>query len=183
MTASNTASDARQEAGAVAGSMKDESKQLAQTATEQTRTVMHQVQNDVRGRANQEAGKIAETLHSASRQLNDMASAGDQQAGFLPAIAREGANAADRVAGRLDEAGMDGLFADVRSWARRNPGAFVFGAVAAGFVAGRIVRNASLQSSNEPNGELAMHGAAFNEYDIGSAEPDQIIIANAEPEL
>jgi hypothetical protein len=33
------------------------------------------------------------------------------------------------------------------------------------------------------NGESAMHGAAFNEYDIASEQPDQIIIANAEPEL
>src|SRR5690242_13023153 len=143
MTASETASDARQEAGAVAETVKDESKQLAQTAGEQTRTVMHQVQDDVRERAGQEAGKVAEALHAASRQLSEMASAGQEQAGVLPAVAREGANASDRIASRLDEGGIDAIFADVRAWARRNPGTFIFGAVAAGFVAGRVVRNAS----------------------------------------
>jgi len=182
MTASETTNEARQEAGAVAGSVKDESKQLAQTATEQTRTVLHQVQDDVRDRAGQEAGKVADALHSASKQLNTMASAGDEQAGVLPAIAREGASAADHVARRLDEGGMDALFADVRSWARRNPGAFVFGAVAAGFVAGRVVRNASMRTDNQRS-QSAMNGAAYNEYDLAPAAPDDIAIANVEADL
>src|SRR4051794_14778227 len=168
MTMSNTAQQAREEAGTVAGSVKDETKQLAQQASEQPRTVMRQVQDDVRSRANQEADKIAETLRSASRQLSSMASTSDEQSGFLPAVAREGANAMERIPGRLDVGGFDALFADLRGWARRNPGTFALGAITAGFVAGRVVRNASSQARSNGAGSDAMGSYGMGSYGLDS---------------
>jgi hypothetical protein len=61
--------------------------------------------------------------------------------------------------------------ADLRSWARRQPGAFLLGSLAAGFVAGRLVRNLSSDgddsSSNFGNGHRSLPASA------GFAEPSR----------
>ena len=124
---------ARDEASAVAESIKGESKNVAQTAQEEARTALHRVQSDVRERADAEATKFAGTLHDTSRQLRSMADSTDEQQGFAATLAREGASAAERLANRLDVGGLDGVMADIRSWARRSPGTFLMGAAAAGF--------------------------------------------------
>lgn len=54
---------------------------------------------------------------------------------------------------KLDGGGADRVMADVRSWARRNPGGFLLGAAVTGFVAGRVARNFASNdgSSNAPS--------------------------------
>jgi hypothetical protein len=143
-------STAREEAGAVAESIKDESKNVAQTAQEEARDAFHHVQSDVRERADAEATKFAGTLHDTSRQLRSMADGTTEQQGFAATLAREGASAAERLANRLDAGGIDGVMADVRSWARRSPGTFLLGAAAAGFVTGRLIRNMSTNGDRTP---------------------------------
>ena len=44
------------------------------------------------------------------------------------------------LASRLEQRGPQGLMDDVTRFARRRPGVFLSGAVAAGFVVGRVVR-------------------------------------------
>jgi hypothetical protein len=74
----------------------------------------------------------------------------------MSSLAREGANAADRLASRLDRGGVEAVVADVRAWGRRNPGTFLLGAATLGFVTGRIVRN---MSPNGGNGTSAANGS------------------------
>jgi len=140
MATEQTAQTARAEAGAVAESVKDETKNVAQEAKQQATHALHQVQEDVRCRANEEASKFAQTLHDTSRQLQSMVDASSEQ-GFVASLVREGSGATERLATRLDQGGLDAIMADMRSWARRQPGTFVFGALAAGFVVGRLARN------------------------------------------
>jgi len=139
------ASTAREQASDVAQNVQEQTKQVAQKAQEQARSTMHRVMDDARERANDEAVKVADTLHGTSEQMREMADAPMEQ-GLASTIVREGANAAERLASRLDEGGVDRVLADVRSFARRSPGAFLFGAAAAGFFAGRIMRNFSSDS-------------------------------------
>ena len=120
--------------------MKEETHNVAQQAQQQASTAFHQVQDDVRQRANEEGKKFASSLHDTSRQLRTMADAGEGQ-GLASSLVQEGAGATERLASRLDEGGVDAVMADLRSWARRQPGAFLLGAAAAGFVAGRLMRN------------------------------------------
>jgi hypothetical protein len=149
MASEQTAQNARAEAGAVADTVREETKNVAQQAQQQATSALHQVQGDVRSRADVEAQKFAQTLHDTSRQLGSMAGAANEQ-GMASNLVREGANATERLASRLDESGIDGVMADMRSWARRRPGAFLFGAVAAGFVTGRVVRNLSSDGQMAP---------------------------------
>ena len=139
----NATNEARTQASAVANTAKDEARDVMQEAREQARTATRQLQDDLRERANTEATKFAQTLREASARMTAMADcAGDDQS--LPANAvREGAQVAQRVASRLDQGGVDSIMADVRSWARRNPGTFLLGGAVAGFVVGRIARNFS----------------------------------------
>lgn len=176
MTTNDTAQTAKEEVGAVAGTVKDETKQFAQQATEQARGLVDELHGDVRQRAEQQATKVAQTLHTTSRQLSSMANSSDQNQGVVPALLREGANTVDRIAGRLDAGGLDAVFSDVRSWARRNPGTFVLGALAAGFVGGRFVRNLSRDqfSSNGSSPGYMSQGDGFNQYADLIAEQDEI---------
>jgi hypothetical protein len=152
MATEQTAQTAKAEAGAVAGSVKDETKNVAQAAQQQASSALHQVQDDVRNRAKEEATKVAQTLHDTSRKLQSMAGAGGDQ-GVASSLVREGAHATERLATRLDQGGVDAVMADVRSFARRRPGAFLLGAVTVGFVSGRLVRNMSGSGQATPNGE------------------------------
>jgi hypothetical protein len=155
MATEQTAQTARAEAGAVADTVKDETWNVAQQAQQQATNALHQVQGDVRSRANEEATKFAQTLHGTSRQLQTMANGAGEQ-GFVASLVREGSDATERLATRLDQGGLDAVMADMRSWARRQPGTFLLGAVAAGFVVGRLVRNRS-------------HDGASNGSDTGNA--------------
>ena len=134
----------RAEASELAGTAKDEARDVMQQARDQAKSTARQVQDDVRERANNEASKFAQTLHDASRQMRTMADAGSSDQPSLPAnLVREGAQATDRLASRIEDGGVDAVLAQVRTWARQNPGGFLLGATVAGFVAGRLARNMS----------------------------------------
>jgi len=116
------------------------------------------LQQDAKERANEEASKLAQTLHQTSNQLRSMAGATDQQ-GLARTLAEEGASAAEQFATRLENGGVDRLVADARSWARRNPGTFLLGALAAGVVVGRLVRNMSDEGSTEGQAPATGYGS------------------------
>ncbi len=141
-----TQQSTREEVSAVGETAKDGAINVAHAAQEQARTALQQVQDDLRGRADAEAGRFAERLHATGRQLSSMADASEDQ-GVMPTIVREGAGAVERLGTRLDEGGLDAVMSDVRRWARRSPGSFLLGAAALGFVAGRVARHLS---SNGP---------------------------------
>jgi hypothetical protein len=142
--AEQAASATREQATQVADSAKERARDVVHEAREQAQSTVRRVQGDIRERADQETSKFAQTLRDASRQMFAMADAGEresEQGSLAGGLVREGAQAADRLASHLDEGGLDRVMADVRTWARRNPGGFLLGAAVAGFVAGRLARN------------------------------------------
>ena len=172
MATEQTVQTARAEAGTVAGTVKEETKNVAQEAQQQASSALHQVQDDVRTRANEEATKFAQTLHNTSRQLQSMAgAAGDN--GVASSLVREGASATERLATRLDQGGVEALMADARAFARRRPGAFLLGAVTVGFVTGRLVRNLSGSSQPAPKDSDNGHRAIPASGDTGNAFDSQ----------
>jgi hypothetical protein len=148
----NATTEARTQATEVASTAKDEARDVVQQAREQAKTTARQVQSDLRDRANAEATKFAQTLREASSRMQAMAEcAGPEQS--LPANAvREGAQAAERIASRLDEGGVESIMADFRTWARRNPGGFLLGGAVAGFLVGRAARNFTSNGGTSTNG-------------------------------
>jgi vacuolar-type H+-ATPase subunit H len=158
-----TADATRAQASQVAGTATDEARDVMQQARAQAKSTARKMENDLRQRANEEASKFADTLRDASSQFESMAQCvGDDS---LPAnLVREGAQATRRLASHIDEGGIDRVMADVRSWARRNPGGFLLGAAFAGFVAGRVARNLSAAMNGDGSQRSQRYDAYGEDY-------------------
>jgi vacuolar-type H+-ATPase subunit H len=154
-----TADATRAEASHVTDTATEQARTVAHEAKDHVRSTANQMHDDLKSRANEEASKFAQTLHDAGSQMRQMAdAAGGDEPSFASSMVREGAQAAERFASKLDEGGVDRMMADVRSWARRNPGGFLLGAAVAGFVAGRVARNLS---GNDNTSYAATNSAGY----------------------
>jgi vacuolar-type H+-ATPase subunit H len=169
--ASAVADTAKEQARTVAQDAKQEVQSVAQDAKDQARNVAQGLQTDLRERANTEATRLAQTLKQTGGQLRRMADATDEQGGMVRSLAQEGASAAERFANRLEQGGIESVLADFRSFARRNPGAFLLGAGLAGFAAGRIVRNAAGEVSLSGNGNGSASARELNLQNYAGEEP------------
>jgi hypothetical protein len=80
----------------------------------------------------------------------------DEASRLVPYVRQVGDKASD-YAERLETGGFAGVAEDLSSFARRRPGLFLLGALAAGFATARLVRGAqkSSSSSGAPDTELS----------------------------
>src|SRR5690606_13963392 len=83
--------------------------------------------------------RLAETLRTFGDDLGSMA---EQGGGLAADLAQEVAQRARALSTRLQDKEPQDLLEDVRGYARRKPGTFLLGALAAGVVAGRVARSA-----------------------------------------
>jgi len=129
-----------QEAGQhVAGVAKDQAAQVAQETKAQAKDLISQGREEVRQQASQQQERLANSLHSLSRELHSMSARSDEQ-GMASDLAREAAQRADSIAGWLDARQGGELLDDVKSFARKRPAAFLGLAAAAGILVGRLGR-------------------------------------------
>jgi hypothetical protein len=158
--AAEMAGTVKEQGGAVAGAAQAGGQRVVAEAASQVGQLGGQVQTQVKellGRSQTEfTDRASEQTEAAAGQLHDVA--GELQALVegrpqdAPRVAGYVAQAAERVesyAGRLDRGGFSGVADDLGRFARRRPGAFLLGAIAAGFVAGRLARGAQAASGND----------------------------------
>ncbi len=160
------ASTAQEQAGAVAGTAKDQAASVAQTATsaagEVTGTAKEQVGNvvgetvqqakDLTGQVKEQAAqqissqtdKATGVLRDVAKQLNE----GDTS-GVVGQVLGEVGTRVQSFADALEQKGPQGLVEDVRRFARRSPGTFVLGAALAGLVAGRLAKGLKAPAPSE----------------------------------
>lgn len=164
----------QQHAGQVTGEAKDAAQEVGGQAREQLSSLGGEARDrakgtiqDLRGQleehADGQAKKAAGGLHDIAGQLRSMADGA--QPGAAQDLSRQAGDQLDRFAGRLDEGGTSGLVEDLQRFARQRPGAFLLGAVSAGFVVGRLMRNVDTHAI-KPNGDG--HGGSAT----ASADPD-----------
>jgi hypothetical protein len=134
---------AREQVGAagqrVADTASDQASRVSQEARTQARDLFGQARHQVNEQARGAQQNAAEGLRSLAGELHEMAEGGDQHG---PASDLAGA-AADRLGELAEWLGRrepGDLIEEVRRLARRRPGAFLFGAAAAGVLAGRLTR-------------------------------------------
>jgi len=125
----------------VGESVKDEASVVADEIKSQTWGLVSEAANAVREQAEIQQQRLADGMHSLSDQFDRMCEAGEQ--GFAPELARKASEQADGVARWLDDREPGDLVEEVKTFARNRPGAFISIAVAAGIVAGRLVRSAA----------------------------------------
>jgi hypothetical protein len=140
--AHDVADTAREKAQDVAATAKSHSEELVGEAKDKVQLVAGDLREEARRHADEQGRRAAEALHDTSRQLQSMAQSSEQQ-GLVVDLVKDLASRVDRFANQVEYRGLDGILSDVRSFARRQPGTFLFAAGAAGFLVGRLVRSAS----------------------------------------
>ncbi|MCW2777233.1 MAG: hypothetical protein JWN17_958 [Frankiales bacterium] len=160
------ATTAQEQAGAVAGTAKDQAVSVAQTATsaagEVTGTAKEQAGNvvgetlaqakDLTGQVKEQAAQqVSSQTEKATTALRDVAkqlSEGDTS-GVVGTVLSEVGTRVQTLADALEQKGPQGLLEDVRRYARSNPGTFLLGAALAGLVTGRLVKGLQAPEQHE----------------------------------
>lgn len=141
--AKETASTAAAQGQHVAGTAKDEALNVASTAAEHARTVASDTKQQVAAQMSDQAttqrDKLSQTLRTFGDDLQQMVEQGPDQ-GLARDLAREVSDRARAMGSHLEGREPGQLLDDARDFARRRPGTFLLGALAAGVVAGRLFR-------------------------------------------
>lgn len=149
--AKQAAGTAADEGKHVAGVAKEEAQQVAAEAKNQARNVMSEARTQVEEQSRTQRDRLVDTLRTFSDDLEQMASQGDRS-GMATDMARQVAERTRDLSSRLDGREPADILEDVRSFARRKPGMFLFGALAAGVAAGRLTRGAKDAQSGSGSG-------------------------------
>jgi hypothetical protein len=150
--ASGDTSGAKDQAKQAAGTAADQGKHVAGVAQDEVKNVAAEAQNQLRGlleeattqvdeQSRAQKTRLAETVRTFGDDLESMRGQG-QQDGVAAQVVQQVAGQARSLASHLDDREPSELLDDVRRFARRRPGTFLLGALAAGVVVGRMTRGA-----------------------------------------
>jgi uncharacterized protein YjbJ (UPF0337 family) len=163
-TGSHEANDSSSKAAVAAETAKetakDEARNVAGTAKEQAGAVVGEARSQVQRIASQAKDQATDRVRGQHNQLVDrLRGISDEFAeiggdGSTPGKALIGdlGQRGQRVADYLSDRGPEGLLSEVTDFARRRPFTFIAGAVAAGFLVGRLGKNVwkAQQDDQEP---------------------------------
>jgi hypothetical protein len=167
--AKETASTAADQGKHVAGTAKDEAMNVAGTAAEQARSVVSDAKQQVTTQLSDQAttgrDRLSETLRTLGDDLQKMAQGEGPSQGLATDLAQEISDRVRAFGSQLENRDPGQLLDDARDFARRRPGTFLLGALAAGVVAGRMFRatadGAAAASLAESGGTTGTTGASY----------------------
>src|SRR6195952_1793123 len=149
----------------VASTAADQAKQVAQETQRQAKDLLDQGRTQVREQAISQQQKAGQSLSSLAQELRGLA---DGTSSGAPGPARDllqqGAGMVENFASKLQKREPAQLLDDVRSFARPQPGMFLFGAAVGGVVAGWLpsgVKAAHSDSAPSGNG-ISGYGGQTN---------------------
>ena len=149
--ASDVGQHARAAGGQVAQTATDQARQVAAETGRQARDLLGEAQGHATDQASGQQQRAAQQLHSVADELGQMASSSDQS-GVATEFAHQAAGRVHGAASWLEQREPADLLNEVRSFARRRPGAFLIGAAVAGLAAGRLTRGLKDRgSSGQPS--------------------------------
>jgi hypothetical protein len=122
--------------------------QLKNTA----RALGHEAISQARSRGEQQKARAADEIDRLASVLHDAGATLDREKMATGRLVHAAADRLEDFVDRLDRRDVDGIIRDARQWARRNPAAFLGGAVALGFVASRFLKASSDDSEWEGDG-------------------------------
>lgn len=165
--AKHAAGTAADQSKHVAGVAQDEAKNVASEAKTQLHGLLDQTTREVEDQSRNQKNQLAETMRTFGDDLDNMASQG--QDGMAANLAREVAQRAHSFSSQLENKEPRDLLNDVRDYARRKPGTFLFGALAAGVVAGRLTRGAkAAHDDNSGGARMSSTGSQTYAADVTS---------------
>ena len=143
--AGQAAATAKDEGRHVAGVAQDEARKVAAEARDQVHGLVDQATTQVEEQSRTQKDRLAQTARTFGEDLESMASSTD---GLAATVARQVADQARTLSSQLESREPAELLDEVRRFARRRPGTFLLGALAAGVVAGRLTRSAKEARDN-----------------------------------
>lgn len=165
--ANRTAGAAKEETKAVATTAADSAKSVAGEAASQARSVVEEARtqatqvfgdasSELRQQVDQRLTTAAKSARSTAGQLRALAEGRPEEAGRSAELVQQASERLEHLAGRADELGVQGVAEELANFGRRRPLMFLAGAVAAGVVAGRMLKTiqASSSSSGDTNRSL-----------------------------
>ncbi len=163
--AATVASSAVGAAGDVAGTAKQEVGNVLSESLEQAKDLTGQVKEQ----ASQQLSSGSEKLTGSLRGLSEQLSNGDTS-GIVGQVLSEAGTRVQSLADELERKGPQGVLSDLQDYARRNPGTFLIGMAAAGFLTGRLVKGVQAKDSR-PALPAPSSGTAGGAPLAGIAEP------------
>lgn len=149
--AAGVASNAKDAGQHVAGVAKQEAGNVASEATRQVKDVAGQARAEISRQANEQQQRVAGGLRSIGTEIGSMADR-SESSGIATDLARQASSKVQEVADWLESQDPGTLVEEVKTFARRRPGAFLAIALGAGVVAGRLTRGIKDESSNGSSG-------------------------------
>lgn len=125
----------------VAATAKDEAIGMAAETKQQAVSLLDTVRSEVGEQASTSQNRIADALHSLSKELGSMASS-SSESGPLTDLAHQASRKGGEIAHWLQDREPSDVLEEVRAYARRRPGTFLVLCGLAGVVAGRLTRGA-----------------------------------------
>jgi hypothetical protein len=138
--AKEAAGTAKDESGHVADAAKGEARHVVDESRQQAKSLLDEARSQVDEQSRQQRDRLVTTLRSFGDDLEKMANGEQAGDGMAQDVARQVADRARELSSRMDGREPTELLDEVRSFARRKPGTFLLGALAAGVVAGRLTR-------------------------------------------
>lgn len=152
--AQEAASTAASEGKRVAGVAGEEAQRLVEESKQHARALMDDAKGQLEEQSRTQRDRLVETLGTLGNDLDRMA--GQADSGLASELVRNAAQRVQTMSRSIEGREPAELLDDVRDFARRRPGVFLLGALAAGVVAGRVARGAHrAQSSSSPAGHRA----------------------------
>jgi len=165
--AADVTQQAKQKTGEVAQTAKEQASNVVGEARQQATNVVGEVRTQVNSQAVAQRDRLAEMLRSITDELRTMADAGNTS-GIATTAVRQISGTTESLAGYLEQREPADFLDDVRDVARRRPGAFLVGALAAGVVAGRLFKGAKSGSDNSASGSSYGTGGNYGSGDSGT---------------
>jgi hypothetical protein len=157
-----------------------EAQRVASEAKSQVHGLLDQATSQLEDQTRTQRDRLVQTLRSVGDDLEQMA--GNSQGGTGADLVREAADRVRDLSSRVDGREPRELLDEVRGYARRRPGTFLFGALAAGVVVGRLTRGAKDANSGSAGGPLSgsASGSVGVSTPVGTA-PDGYGTASGTP--
>jgi hypothetical protein len=162
---SSTTDTAKHEARRIADVASSEAQNVAQEARAHAQGLLDDARTQVDEQSRTQLGKLTDLLARLGDDLEQMAETSDRD-GLAKDVTRAVSDRAHELRSRIDGREPKDLLNEVRDFARRRPGTFLFGALAAGVVAGRFARGAKDGSSSAGAGSS------------GSVEPGPLAVTD-----
>lgn len=146
--ARGVAGDAAAAGQQTAATAKEQATQVADEAKVQARQVYDQAKQELGEQMGSQHQRAASGLSALADELSSMVQGSDQQ-GMVSDLARQASDRAREAARWLESREPGDVLDEVKSFARRRPGAFLAAAAVAGLVGGRLTRGLADQAKAE----------------------------------